>query len=98
MLLGQRSDLAAQVFDLEVRTHSSRLQGRDLALQLTDPAAQIIGVAALFAQRVERLERRLAVDLRTRDYVKINGRSYRREELTAEWILEQFPPDPRRYG
>lgn len=44
------------------------------------------------------IERRLAVDLRTRDYVKINGRSYRREELDAEWILEQFPPDPRRYG
>lgn len=44
------------------------------------------------------IERRLAVDVRTRDYVKINGRSYRREELGAEWILEQFPPDPRRYG
>jgi hypothetical protein len=44
------------------------------------------------------IERRLAVDLRTRDYVKINGRSYRREELGPEWILEQFPPDPRRHG
>ena len=44
------------------------------------------------------IERQLAVDPRTRDYVKISGRSYRREELTAEWILEQFPPDPRRHG
>jgi hypothetical protein len=44
------------------------------------------------------IERRLAVDLRTRDYVKINGRSYRREELTPEWVLAQFPPDPRPRG
>jgi hypothetical protein len=40
------------------------------------------------------IERQLAVDLRTRDYVKINGRSYRREELTPEWVLAQFPPEP----
>lgn len=41
------------------------------------------------------IERQLAVDPRTRDYVKIAGRSYRREELTAAWILEQFPSEPR---
>jgi hypothetical protein len=41
------------------------------------------------------IERQLAVDPRTRDYVKINGRSYRRRELDASWVLEQFPPDPR---
>ena len=41
------------------------------------------------------IERQLAVDPRTRDYVKISGRSYRREPLTPEWVLEQFPPDPR---
>ena len=41
------------------------------------------------------IERQLAVDPRTRDYVKIAGRSYRREELTAAWILEHFPPEPR---
>jgi hypothetical protein len=40
------------------------------------------------------IERQLAVDPRTRDYVKISGRSYRRRELTGEWVLEQFPPDP----
>jgi len=37
------------------------------------------------------VERRLPFDLRTRDYVLIAGRSYRREELTAEWALSQFP-------
>ena len=37
------------------------------------------------------IERDLPMDLRTRDYVLINGRSYRREPLTAEWVLAQFP-------
>ena len=37
------------------------------------------------------IERDLPMDLRTRDYVLINGRSYRREPLSAEWVLEQFP-------
>jgi hypothetical protein len=37
------------------------------------------------------IERRLAIDLRTRDYVLIHGRSYRRPVLNAEWVLEQFP-------
>jgi exoribonuclease II len=37
------------------------------------------------------VERQLPFDLRTRDYVLIAGRSYRREELTADWALEQFP-------
>jgi hypothetical protein len=38
------------------------------------------------------IERDLPMDLRTRDYVLINGRSYRREPLSPEWVLEQFPP------
>ena len=37
------------------------------------------------------IERDLPMDLRTRDYVLINGRSYRRPHLDAAWILEQFP-------
>jgi hypothetical protein len=37
------------------------------------------------------VEARLAMDPRTRDYVKVGGRSYRREPLDADWILEQFP-------
>jgi hypothetical protein len=38
------------------------------------------------------IERDLPMDLRTRDYVLINGRSYRREPLSPQWVLEQFPP------
>jgi hypothetical protein len=40
------------------------------------------------------VERDLPMDLRTRDYVLINGRSYRRRELDTAWILEQFPVSP----
>jgi hypothetical protein len=36
------------------------------------------------------IEARLPMDPRTRDYVKIGGRSYRREPLDAAWILERF--------
>jgi hypothetical protein len=38
------------------------------------------------------IERDLPMDLRTRDYVLINGRSYRRPVLSPQWVLEQFPP------
>jgi hypothetical protein len=38
------------------------------------------------------IERDLPMDIRTRDYVLINGRSYRRPQLGPEWVLEQFPP------
>ena len=39
------------------------------------------------------IERDLPMDLRTRDYVLINGRSYRRPQLTPQWVLEQFPAE-----
>ncbi len=38
------------------------------------------------------IERNLAMDPRTRDYVLVNGRSYRRPMLDAEWVLREFPP------
>ena len=38
-------------------------------------------------------EARLAMDPRTRDFVRVNGRSYLREPLDARWILNRFPPD-----
>jgi hypothetical protein len=38
-------------------------------------------------------EARLAMDPRTRDFVRINGKPYLREPLDAEWILARFPPD-----
>jgi hypothetical protein len=37
------------------------------------------------------IERDLPMDLRTRDYVLIAGRSYRRPLLGPEWVLEHFP-------
>jgi hypothetical protein len=39
------------------------------------------------------VEARLAMDPRTRDFVRVNGRSYQREPLDAGWILERFPAD-----
>jgi hypothetical protein len=38
-------------------------------------------------------EARLPMDPRTRDFVKFNGKPYRREPLDAAWILERWPPD-----
>ena len=37
------------------------------------------------------IEARLAMDPRSRDFVKVGGRPYRRELLDAAWILERFP-------
>jgi hypothetical protein len=37
------------------------------------------------------VERDLPMDPRTKDYVLIRGRSYRRDELGPAWILERFP-------
>lgn len=37
------------------------------------------------------IERDLPMDLRTRDYVLVGGKDYRREPLSAEWVLRQFP-------
>jgi hypothetical protein len=42
------------------------------------------------------IESNLPMDPRTRDYIKLRGRSYRREELTPRWALDQFPPRLRR--
>src|SRR5262245_48143309 len=37
------------------------------------------------------IERDLPMDLRTRDYVLINGRSYRRPAVGPDWVLQHFP-------
>ncbi len=37
------------------------------------------------------IESQLPMDPRTKDYQRIRGRSYRREPLTAAWVLERFP-------
>lgn len=39
------------------------------------------------------VEARLAMDPRTRDFVRVNGRSYLREPFDARWILDRFPAD-----
>ena len=41
------------------------------------------------------VEAQLPMDPRTGDYIRIRGRSYRREELGPEWVLERFPASPR---
>jgi hypothetical protein len=38
------------------------------------------------------IEARLAMDPRSRDFVPVGGRAYRRERLDAAWILARFPP------
>jgi hypothetical protein len=38
-------------------------------------------------------EARLPMDPRTRDFVKINGKPYRRELLDVNWILARWPAD-----
>ena len=38
-------------------------------------------------------EAQLAMDPRTRDFVRINGRSYLREPLDERWVLARFPAD-----
>ena len=40
------------------------------------------------------LEVDLPMDPRTRDFVTVHGRSYRRLELGPDWILEHYPPAP----
>ena len=40
------------------------------------------------------IERDLPMDPRTRDYVPVHGRSYRRPVLDGKWVLERFPPWP----
>jgi hypothetical protein len=37
------------------------------------------------------IERDLPMDMRTRDYVLVNGRSYRRPVLDSDWLLGEFP-------
>lgn len=82
---------------------------RALAEEIEDPAAFAAAWRELaenwsFARVNELIERhnrnfpveaRLAMDPRTRDFVRINGRSYLREPLDAHWILQRFPAERR---
>ena len=80
---------------------------RTLAAEVSDPDAFVqlwrdTAATWSFARVNELIDRhnrnypaeaRLPMDPRTRDFVKINGRSYQREPLDAEWILERWPAD-----
>ena len=82
---------------------------RGLAAELEDPAEFAAAWGELagnwsFAAVNELIERhnsnfpaeaRLAMDPRTRDFVRVNGRPYLRQSLDASWILDRFPPDRR---
>jgi hypothetical protein len=41
------------------------------------------------------VERQLPMDPRTRDYIRVGGRSYRRPVLGFDWVLEHFPARPK---
>jgi hypothetical protein len=92
-----------------IEQHELRLgeAWRALAAESEDPAAFASAWRELastwsFAEVNELIERhnrnfpaeaRLAMDPRTRDFVRINGRSYLRQPLGTDWILERFPAD-----
>jgi hypothetical protein len=92
-----------------VEQHERRLgeARRALAEELEDPEEFAAAWRELagnwsFAEVNELIERhnrnfpaeaRLAMDPRTRDFVRVNGRPYAREPLDAGWILDRFPPD-----
>ena len=93
----------------EIEQHEQQLgeSWRTLAEELEDPAAFAAAWRELadgwrFARVNDLIERhnrnfpaeaRLAMDPRTRDFVRVNGRSYLREPLDARWILVRFPAD-----
>ena len=92
-----------------IEQHERRLgdEWHALAHEIRDPAEfaavwRTIASEWSFAEVNELIERhnrnfpaeaRLAMDPRTRDFVRVNGRSYVRELLDDEWILERFPAD-----
>jgi hypothetical protein len=80
---------------------------RALAAEIDEPAAFAAAWRELaenwsFAEVNELIDRhnrnfpaeaRLAMDPRTRDFVRVNGKPYMREPLDARWILDRFPPE-----
>ena len=93
----------------ELERHEAELNERwlELAAETDDEAAfarawRETARRWSFAQVNELIERhnrnfpaeaRLPMDPRTRDFVKINGRSYEREPLDERWILERWPAE-----
>jgi hypothetical protein len=90
----------ARLIDEEIRRHETLLAAvRDLYRDDPDEWRRIAArwnfteVNDLIERhnRWYPIEARLPMDPRTKDYVTIGGRPYRRELLDAEWILRNFP-------
>jgi hypothetical protein len=90
----------ARLIDEETERHQARL-AEAYELYRGDPA-EWRGIAERWNftevnDLIERhnmwypVEARLPMNPKTRDYVEVGGRPYRREPLDARWILEQFP-------
>ena len=89
-----------RAIETETEQHLARL-AEAYAEHRADPAAlaparerwDFTAVNDLIEQhnRYYPIEARLAMDPRTRDFVKVGGRPYRREPLDASWILARFP-------
>lgn len=90
----------ARQIDEEISRHRSRLtEAREL--HRDDPDGwRRIAEAWSFSEVNDLIERhntwypveaRLPMNPRTKDYVEVGGRPYRRELLDAEWILRHFP-------
>jgi hypothetical protein len=96
----------------QIELHEEQLEQawRVLAEEVRDPEAfarewRETGRRWSFAEVNELIDRhnrnfpaeaRLPMDPRTRDFVKLNGRSYEREALDEQWILERWPADLER--
>ena len=92
-----------------LRQHEQQLDEawRELAAETEDEAAfsrawrrtarrwSFVEVNELIARhnRYFPAEARLPMDPRTRDFVRINGRAYKREPLDEQWILARWPAD-----
>jgi hypothetical protein len=91
--------LRLRQIDDEIETHTARLA--QAHAENGDPAAWQrlaerwdFGSVNDLIERHNRyypIEARLPMDPRTRDYVQVGGRSYRRDPLDAAWILDRFP-------
>jgi hypothetical protein len=85
--------------DLEIERHTDRLRAA-YAARPSAAAWRRLAEAWDFGDVNDLIERhnrwypveaRLAMDPRSRDFVKVGGRDYRRDPLDASWILELFP-------
>lgn len=90
----------ARLIDEEIARHRARLVEAH-ELYRDDPVAwRRVAERWNFSEVNELIERhnawypveaQLPMNPRTRDYVEVGGRPYRRERLDADWILGQFP-------